>query len=74
MVFVSGVYYPTTQLPHWLQLVSQLLPLNAAVGLVRPLILGEWPSSPMHHVAILMFYFAAGFYAATVLTRRRLLK
>lgn len=74
MVFVSGVYYPVDQLPVWLQAIAQVLPLHAAVHLVRPLILGEWPSTPIADLAILLMYCAAGFYAATVLTRRRLIK
>lgn len=74
MIFLSGVYYPTAQLPDWLQMISRLLPLNAAVHLVRPLILGTWPATPALDLAILMAYCFGGFYLATVLTRRRLLK
>jgi lipooligosaccharide transport system permease protein len=74
MIFISGVYYPTAQLPVWLQLISDMLPLSAAVHLVRPLILGEWPATPLVDLAILLIYCLAGFYAATILTRRRLLK
>jgi lipooligosaccharide transport system permease protein len=74
MVFLSGVYYPVTQLPGWLQAISQLLPLSAAVGLARPLILGSWPVDPLADIGILLAYCIAGFYIATVLTRRRLLK
>lgn len=74
MVFLSGVYYPITQLPGWLQAISGLLPLSAAVNLVRPLILGGWPSAPVIDIIILLAYCAVGFYGATVLTRRRLLK
>ncbi|MGI4847499.1 MAG: ABC transporter permease [Janthinobacterium lividum] len=74
MIFLSGVYYPTAQLPGWLQLLAQILPLNAAVSLVRPLILGQWPPHAMLHVAVLAAYCVAGFYLATVLTRRRLFK
>ena len=74
MVFLSGVYYPTAQLPQWLQAVAQLLPLSAAVDLMRPLILGSWPSAPWKDIAILLAYCIGGFYVATVLTRRRLLK
>lgn len=74
MIFLSGVYYPTTQLPGWLQLVSQCLPLSAAVSLIRPLILGQWPERPIIDIAILFAYAIAAFYIATVLTRRRLLK
>lgn len=74
MIFLSGVYYPTTQLPAWLQAISQFLPLSAAVHLVRPLILGQWPDAPLVDLSILIFYTVAGFYIAAVLTRRRLLK
>jgi lipooligosaccharide transport system permease protein len=74
MIFLSGVYYPVAQLPGWLQLVSQLLPLGAAVNLVRPLILGNWPATPILDLAILVIYCVGGFYMATMLTRRRLLK
>lgn len=74
MVFLSGVYYPTTQLPIWLQAISHWLPLTAAVSLIRPMILGSWPGMALAHIAILSAYCAGGFYVATVLTRRRLLK
>ncbi|EJL94489.1 ABC-2 type transporter, NodJ family [Herbaspirillum sp. CF444] len=71
MVFLSGVYYPVAQLPSWLQLVSQFLPLSAAVNLVRPLVLGGWPQSPLLDLAILAAYCCGGFYAAMIFTRRR---
>jgi len=74
MIFLSGVYYPVTQLPLWLQMVSKALPLGAAVGLVRPLMLGGWPATPLLDLAILLAYCVASFYLATMLTRRRLLK
>ncbi len=74
MVFLSGVYYPTTQLPDWLQIFAKVLPLGAAVNLIRPLILGEWPTVPLIDLGILVFYCVGGFYAAMILTRRRLLK
>jgi lipooligosaccharide transport system permease protein len=74
MIFLSGVYYPVAQLPGWLLAISHYLPLGAAVNLVRPLVLGEWPATPLADITILLAYCIAGFYAATVLTRRRLLK
>jgi lipooligosaccharide transport system permease protein len=74
MMFVSGVYFPITQLPPWLQVLSPLLPLGAAVDLVRPLILGGWPKAPTSSIAVLAAYCVAGFYVATILTRQRLLK
>lgn len=74
MIFLSGVYYPVAQLPGWLQALSQWLPLHAAVQVVRPLILGQWPEKAALHICILVAYCAGGFYLAVVLTRRRLLK
>jgi lipooligosaccharide transport system permease protein len=74
MIFLSGVYYPSTQLPNWLQNLAGFLPLSASVNLVRPLLLGGWPQHPLTDMLILVLYCAAGFYLASVLTRRRLLK
>ena len=55
-------------------LATWLDSLTAAVDLIRPLLLGHWPHSPLSKIAILLVYCAAGFYVASVLTRRRLLK
>lgn len=74
MIFLSGVYYPTSQLPGWLQAASHYLPLSAAVRLVRPLILGGWPATALLDLGLLFAYCGAAFYCATVLTRRRLLQ
>lgn len=74
MVFLSGVYYPVAQLPDWLQAVARALPLHAAVRLIRPLLLGGWPATPLTDLVILAAYCAGGFYAAVVLTRRRLIQ
>lgn len=74
MIFLSGIYYPTSQLPQWLQAVSMVLPLGVAVNLIRPLILGEWPLTPVTDIVILVTYSVMAFYVAAVLTRRRLLK
>jgi len=74
MVFLSGVYYPTSQLPVWLQTFATILPLGAAVRLIRPLLLGEWPPAAAIDMTILTIYCVIGFYVATILTRRRLLK
>ncbi|SNT05013.1 lipooligosaccharide transport system permease protein [Noviherbaspirillum humi] len=74
MIFLSGVYYPASQLPGWLQSLASLLPLSAAVSLIRPLILGGWPTAPLANLLVLAAYCVGGFYVATILTRRRLLK
>ena len=71
MTFLSGVYFPMAQMPDWLQAIAQVLPLTAAVELVRPLVLGEMPAEVTRPVVILLAYAAAGYYLALVLTRRR---
>jgi lipooligosaccharide transport system permease protein len=71
MTFLSGVYFPIDQMPGWLQTVAHLLPLTAAVDLIRPLILGEWPVSIAGPLMVLSVYAIGGYYLALVLTRRR---
>ena len=71
MTFLSGVYFPADQLPPWLQMVAAALPLTAAVELVRPLVIGEWPAQWGRPLLVLFAYAALGYWLALVLTRRR---
>ena len=71
MTFLSGVYFPIAQMPEWLQAIAQVLPLKAAVDLIRPLVLGRIPADPLVPLLILTAYAASGYYLALVLTRRR---
>jgi len=73
MMMLSGVFFPVEQLPGPIQAVAAVLPLHHAVQLVRPLLSGAWPAAPGLHVVVLLAYSVAGFYVATILTRRRLL-
>jgi len=61
-------------MPAWLETISSLLPLRHAIDLARPLLLGHVPENIVLHVAVLLGYAAVAYYAALVLTRRRLLK
>lgn len=74
MTFLSGVFFPIDQLPAWLQVLAQWLPLTAAVELARPLIIGVPPEAVLRPVLLLAAYTVAGYYAAVVLTRRRFLR
>ncbi len=74
MLLLSGVYFPVEQMPPALAAVTQFLPLKHAIDLARPLMLGHVPEQAALHVAVLLFYAALAYYAALVLTRRRLLK
>jgi lipooligosaccharide transport system permease protein len=73
MTLLCGVFYPVANMPRWLQVVAQGLPLTHGVQLARPLLLGRWPEQPALHVAVLLAYGAAGFWIALRLLRRRLL-
>ena len=74
MTFLSGVYFPINQMPGWLQAVAQVLPLTAAVEIVRPLMIGDMPADVVRPLAVLMAYALGGYYLALVLTRRRFFK
>jgi lipooligosaccharide transport system permease protein len=74
MLLLSGVYFPVSQMPEALQAVSNALPLKHAIDLARPLMLGRVPDAIGLHAGALLLYALAAFYAAMVLTRRRLLK
>jgi lipooligosaccharide transport system permease protein len=74
MTLISGVFFPTDQLPGWLAVVGHWLPLAQGVALVRPLLAGEVPADAVTHVLALLGTAAAAFVVALHLTRRRLLK
>ncbi len=74
MTFLSGVYFPINQMPAWLQAVAQVLPLTAAVEIVRPLMIGDMPAEIVRPLAVLLAYALGGYYLALVLTRRRFFK
>jgi len=74
MNLLCGVFFPIERLPRAFQVIAEFLPLTHAVAIARPLLLGHVPDGLTLHVLVLLAYAAAGFYAATVLFRRRLLK
>ena len=70
-MFLSGVFFPRDQLPGVLRIISDWLPLTAAVELIRPLFLGQWPAQGFQYLAVLMAYAVVGFWVALALTRKR---
>lgn len=70
-MFLSGVFFPREQLPGFMQAIAQWLPLTAAVELIRPLFLGQWPAQAGQHLLVLIGYGVGSFWLALALTRRR---
>jgi lipooligosaccharide transport system permease protein len=71
MMFLSGVFFPREQLPHWVQAIAQWLPLGAAIDIVRPLFMGQLPAAPWRNLAILIVTAALSFWLAMALMRKR---
>ena len=70
-MFLSGVFFPRDQLPGVMRVISDWLPLTAAVELIRPLFMGQWPAHALQNLALLVFYGVAAFWIALALTRKR---
>ena len=74
MLMLSGVFFPIDQLPAGVRAVATVLPLYHGVSVVRPLLSGELPGGWLGHLSVIFAYAMVAFYAAVVLTRRRLLR
>ncbi len=74
MALLSGIFFPLDQLPATLQHAAFALPRAHAVASARPLMLGQWPTDALLHLAVPVAYAMAGFWLAVSITRRRLLK
>ncbi|GMU69277.1 MAG: hypothetical protein AMXMBFR37_16090 [Steroidobacteraceae bacterium] len=72
MMLVSGVFFPTAQLPRAVQLVAQVLPLSHATQLARGLVLGRPIDNAAGHVLALVLIAIVGVLLARWLTARRL--
>jgi len=72
MMLFCGVFFPLQGLPPSLQCVAVFLPLTHGVEIIRPLMTGRWPHAAVLHVAVLLGYTVASYWAATELARRRL--
>ena len=71
MTFLSGVYFPLSALPFPLQWLAKVLPLNAAVELIRPLFFGNWDPQAGLHLGVLGVDLAIAWIVARGSTRRR---
>jgi lipooligosaccharide transport system permease protein len=71
MMFLSGVFFPSDQLPPWVHSVAEFLPLSQAVALVRPLFLDRWPEQAFLHLGALAMYAGIAWVIALHFTRKR---
>jgi lipooligosaccharide transport system permease protein len=71
MMFLSGIFFPREQLPDFVRVVADWLPLSVAVDLVRPMFLDRWPDQPLRHVLVLAGFAVVSFWVALALTRKR---
>jgi len=72
MMLISGVFFPTAQLPRAVQVVAQILPLSHATQLARGLVLGRPIDNAAGHVLALAAIALVGVLLARTLTARRL--
>jgi lipooligosaccharide transport system permease protein len=71
MMFLSGIFFPREQLPAFVRVIADWLPLSVAVDLVRPMFLDRWPDEPVRLVAVLAAFAGVSFWIALALTRKR---
>lgn len=74
MSFVSGIFFPVSSLPDWMEPIVWALPLTPAAHLMRGLVLGSLDVTHLY-AFIALVAMAVGFgLLATHLMRRRLIK
>jgi lipooligosaccharide transport system permease protein len=71
MMFLSGIFFPREQLPAFVRVIADWLPLSVAVDLVRPLFMDRWPEHPLRNVLVLALFAGVSFWIALALTRKR---
>ena len=71
MMFMAGGFFPREQLPKAAQIVTEYLPLTAAVNLVRPLFLGSWPEHVLINLSVLVVVAVISFAISLKLLRKR---
>ncbi|MBI3561538.1 MAG: ABC transporter permease [Gammaproteobacteria bacterium] len=73
MMLLSGVFFPVDGMPQLLQIGAKCLPLYHAIGLIRPLMLGQHNSDVILHLGVIGGYIALAVPLAIRLVGRRLL-
>jgi lipooligosaccharide transport system permease protein len=74
MFLFSGTFFPLDNLPGWLRVLAQLLPLTHLVRLCRSLAYGLWHPELAWSVLFLLGFAALFYPAAVALMQRRIIK
>jgi lipooligosaccharide transport system permease protein len=73
MFLFSGVFFPVSNLPDWLQPIALLTPMFHGVELARSIVVGIPPAvAPAISVAYLLLWIIVGTYFAVSPIRRKL--
>jgi lipooligosaccharide transport system permease protein len=73
MFLFSGTFFPLETLPHWAQVLAQVLPLTHLVSLVRALAMGKLGVQLLLSLLYLLLFSGVTFILAILLMRRRLI-
>ena len=73
MLLLSGVFFPISNMPEPIQLAAKALPLYHAIALMRPLMIGSYPSDVLLHLLVPTIYLVLTLPLAIHFIRRRLL-
>ncbi len=73
MYFVSGIFFPVSSLPDWMEPIVWALPLTASAHLMRGLVLGGLDMTHLYAFLALVGMVVAFGLLATFLMRRRLI-
>lgn len=65
MFLFSGVFYPLSVFPEWLQFIIKALPLSQAIHLVRGLTLGQIDTALLGHVLYFVVMIISGLFFTT---------
>jgi lipooligosaccharide transport system permease protein len=74
MTLISGVFFPTDQLPKVMQVAAQFLPLVHATTLARAAVVGTPAGNVILHIAVLLIYALATAAIAAKLVEKRLMR
>ncbi len=74
MFFFSGVFFPLTRLPEWVNIFSRFLPLTYAVRISRALIYGQPSWQIVSDALLLLFPAVICFWIAVNMVKRRVIK